>query len=602
MVDENDYDLVPTHLAVEAMRDNGYRNTAYAIAELIDNAIQADATAVELLCCETEEFVQQRSRRRIKEIAVLDNGTGMDTATLRLALQFGNGTHLDDRSGIGRFGMGLPSASISQCRRVDVWSWRGGADNALHSYVDLREVAKGQRTVPVPQPAPLPDLWVHAANEIGGSGTLVVWSALDRCMWRTATTILRNSEFVIARMYRRFLSEGRASIRLASFTETDSGYFTNDSQAVANDPGYLIMPSSTPAPYDETAMFQPDGDSWEISQRIEFRGSEHTVTIRFSFAKEEVRNHPKAGSTDYGKHAGRNIGVSLVRAARELDMDDALVINYDPRERWWGVEVEFPPALDELFGVTNNKQSARNFTEVAANFKSILVGAGGTTQEVIDELIEEEDPSGPLIDIVNLIDRRLRVLRKGIEVQRKGAGKSRRKFDPTTPEAQATAVTRERQQEGYRGASDEGEQLPPEERTEELKNELIEVGLSEEQAEDLAARTIASGIKYTFAEANLEGRSFFTVRPVAGEIVIKINVNHPAYQNLVEVLEEDEVGEAVTEDELRNRLARASRGLKLLLMAWARFEDEQPTEQRREEIQDIRSDWGRVAYRFLNEE
>lgn len=44
------YDLVPTHLAVQAMRDNGYRNTAYAIAELIDNSIQAGATRVELLC------------------------------------------------------------------------------------------------------------------------------------------------------------------------------------------------------------------------------------------------------------------------------------------------------------------------------------------------------------------------------------------------------------------------------------------------------------------------------------------------------------------------------------------------------------------------
>ncbi|MBE9618498.1 ATP-binding protein [Mycolicibacterium smegmatis] len=55
------YDLVPTHLAVQAMRDNGYRNTAYAIAELIDNSIQAGATRVELLCRENEELVQTGS-------------------------------------------------------------------------------------------------------------------------------------------------------------------------------------------------------------------------------------------------------------------------------------------------------------------------------------------------------------------------------------------------------------------------------------------------------------------------------------------------------------------------------------------------------------
>ncbi|MBK8394589.1 MAG: hypothetical protein IPL26_04990 [Leptospiraceae bacterium] len=40
------HDIVPVHLAVQAMRDNGYRNTAYAVAELIDNSIQASAQNV----------------------------------------------------------------------------------------------------------------------------------------------------------------------------------------------------------------------------------------------------------------------------------------------------------------------------------------------------------------------------------------------------------------------------------------------------------------------------------------------------------------------------------------------------------------------------
>ena len=46
----NSHDIVPVHLAVQAMRDNGYKNAAYAIAELMDNSIQAGATQVELLC------------------------------------------------------------------------------------------------------------------------------------------------------------------------------------------------------------------------------------------------------------------------------------------------------------------------------------------------------------------------------------------------------------------------------------------------------------------------------------------------------------------------------------------------------------------------
>ena len=115
------FDFVPTALAVNAMRDNGYKNAAYAIAELIDNSIQAGAKSVELLCIESEEQLVQRRRRRIRQIGVLDNGVGMDAEVLRQAIQFGNGTRLNDRSGIGRFGMGLPSASISQCRRLEVW-------------------------------------------------------------------------------------------------------------------------------------------------------------------------------------------------------------------------------------------------------------------------------------------------------------------------------------------------------------------------------------------------------------------------------------------------------------------------------------------------
>ena len=73
-----EYDIVPTSLAVKAMRDNGYKNAAYALAELMDNSIQAGATEVELLCADRESMVDQRVRRRLNQVAVLDNGRGMD--------------------------------------------------------------------------------------------------------------------------------------------------------------------------------------------------------------------------------------------------------------------------------------------------------------------------------------------------------------------------------------------------------------------------------------------------------------------------------------------------------------------------------------------
>lgn len=594
MTEDESFDLVPTHLAVQAMRDNGYRNTAYAVAELIDNAIQAGATDVELICVEEEELVQERIRGRLRNILVADNGSGMDSEVLRMALQFGNGTHLKDRSGIGRFGMGLPSASISQCKRVEVWSWQNGPESALFSYVDLGEVEAGRmRNVPLPERRPIPDKWLDLVSNVGVSGTLVVWSTLDRVMWRTARSVVRNSEFLIARMYRRFLDGGRVSIRMAAFSDGAPPTQKFEEFARPNDPSYLIAPSSTPAPYDESAMFQPEGEHWEVERVIKFRGREHSVFVRFAYAKEDARAQANAGALPYGKHAAKNVGISLVRADRELDMDEGLVISYDPVERWWGVEIDFPPSLDELFGVTNNKQAARNFSDVSSGAK-----ADAMSLEERDERDDDEDPLLPLYEIVKLVDRRVQQLRGALRVQTKGS-RSRRRHDPDSPESRGTQATRERQAEGFRGASDADEERPSEEREAELRRELVESGLTESQAEEMAATTVSSGIKYAFAETKLEGRSFFTVQPVAGEILVKINVNHPAYQNLVEVLEDTEDLKALGEEALRDRLAKANRGLKLLLLAWARYEDEQPTEQQRMKVQDIRTDWGRVAYRFL---
>ncbi len=191
------------------MRDSGYKNTAFALAELIDNSIQAGATSVEVLCAEEQAVVNKNVGRRLAKIGVLDNGSGMDGLTLRRALQFGNGTHLLDRSGMGRFGMGLPNSSISQCRRVDVWTWRAGPANALHTYLDLDEILSGTtREVPEPEADGVPREWYSPRSEnLSTTGTLVVWSEFERTRltWKHAKATLDNTEILIGRMYRKFI-------------------------------------------------------------------------------------------------------------------------------------------------------------------------------------------------------------------------------------------------------------------------------------------------------------------------------------------------------------------------------------------------------------
>ena len=128
-----DRSLFPGSFTILALRDSRYHSTAYAIAELIDNAIEASAERIELLCMEEPVRVESRFRRSISSIAVLDNGTGMDLRTLFDALKFGGGTRHQAQRGIGKYGMGLPTSSMSQCKRVDVWTWQNGLDSVWHS-------------------------------------------------------------------------------------------------------------------------------------------------------------------------------------------------------------------------------------------------------------------------------------------------------------------------------------------------------------------------------------------------------------------------------------------------------------------------------------
>lgn len=604
----NPHDIVPAHLAVQAMRDNGYKNAAYAIAELMDNAIQAGASQVELLCGERKKQVDQRKRSRIDQIAVLDNGRGMDANVLRLALQFGNGTYLheDKHTGIGRFGMGLPSSSISQCERVDVWSWQNGIDNALHSYLDLDEIRNRQMTeVPEPTAKSIPMIWTKIGQNFGDSGTLVVWSKIDRCIWRTGKAIIDNSEFVIGRMYRKFLNNNQVKIRMVAF-DLDALYsLIIERPALPNDPGYLMEKTSCPAPFNDKAMFQPweCDTSYEAIFPIIFKDKEHDVKIRFSYAKEEARQAEPGknpGSMPHGQHASKNLGVSVVRAGRELELDQNLINNYDPTERWWGIEVEFPPSLDDIFGVTNNKQSARNFGEILQLDIESLLEEGKTIAQLKEELLQDEDPKLPLLELAQKIRSQLSVIRGLLKVQTKGTRTIEKRHDTFKPERVATTITRERKTEGHKGKSDEDEKLPQEERKQVIKQTLTDEGITETQAELLAATTVDKGLKYTFAEAPLGHSAFFDVKSRGGAIIVTLNTEHPAYKKLVEILEEDV--DKADMDTLRSRLINSLNGLKLLLMAWARYEDEQPDGTRKQNAQDTRMDWGRLARRFLETE
>jgi sensor histidine kinase regulating citrate/malate metabolism len=107
--------------ALVSQRASGYKSTMHALAELIDNSFDANATKVRIILLEST----RGGRRHIEEILICDDGDGMSEEVLQGALQFGNTTNTEMEEMVrlskkGKFGYGLPNASLSQCPAIHV--------------------------------------------------------------------------------------------------------------------------------------------------------------------------------------------------------------------------------------------------------------------------------------------------------------------------------------------------------------------------------------------------------------------------------------------------------------------------------------------------
>ena len=591
-------DIIPPELAIKAMRDGGYKNTAYALAELIDNSVQAQSKNVELICIENYKDVNGRNLKRINQIGVIDNGFGMQSETLQSALQFGNGTHLTDRKGIGRFGMGLPNSSISQCRRVEVWSWQENHNNAIYTYLDLDDIAtKKQTTVPEPTIKALPSNIQEWSNCIGKNGTLVLWSELEehRLSWRGAIPTLRNTEDLVGRMFRKFIDNKELSIRLLGISEDDN---IHDHLAKVNDPLYLMENSSTPEPFNKNPMFE----RWDEGDKvfpIDYKGGKHEVHVRFSLAKEETipKDNIDRGNKIYGKHAAKNVGLSIVREGRELELDPAWAQNFNPVERWWGAEIEFPSILDEVFGVTNNKQNATKLAQMAKFDWKEEAESGESKAEFIKRFQEEGDPRGVLIPITDYVHEQLGIIRIKLSAQTKG----RRSGEKGTQVVDTDDIVSEKfKKRADGGHTIESDNITPSKKDSELiKEELTEkMDYSDSVAKEIAEAIIHNERKFITIAEPLDGYSFFTIKSMPGGVTAMVfNENHPFYSQLIDTLNPEFSDES--KEQLKERLRKAAETLKILFAAWARYELED--KQVREKLFEFRQEWGKMSKEFLDD-
>jgi hypothetical protein len=155
---------------MESMRAVGYSVEA-AISDIIDNSLSATASQIHV----------KYDASGNPFVAILDNGRGMSPTELTDAMRHGSSNPTDARAknDLGRFGLGLKTASLSQCRRLTVISKKEGTVSARRWDLDLVHDT-GRWLVAVPAQNDLAALPLYSRLIGQPTGTLVVWEDLDR--------------------------------------------------------------------------------------------------------------------------------------------------------------------------------------------------------------------------------------------------------------------------------------------------------------------------------------------------------------------------------------------------------------------------------------
>lgn len=156
---------------IEALRGLGY-SPAAAIADIIDNSISAKADLVDV----TFHWAGADSW-----LTIADNGRGMSDAELEAAMRLGERSPLDERSksDLGRFGLGMKTASFSQSRRLTVSSRRKDAVSTLRWDLDVLRSSKTGGWHLLEGAAPGSEQRLTIPGE-ARSGTVILWEVMDR--------------------------------------------------------------------------------------------------------------------------------------------------------------------------------------------------------------------------------------------------------------------------------------------------------------------------------------------------------------------------------------------------------------------------------------
>lgn len=196
---------------VDALSRIGY-SLEQALADLIDNSVDASATDVLI------RFY--RDAKMVRRIVIVDNGCGMNDDVLRQAMRFG-ARQAHRKSDLGKYGIGLKTASLSQCDNFSVislteksqlcarrWTRESVTQNWLCERLDLRNAESLL-------------LQFQLVIDLARSGTLVVWDQLDHnpigVKGRQLSTLFKKLDVHLGLTFHRYLAAKMLQIRMDSF-------------------------------------------------------------------------------------------------------------------------------------------------------------------------------------------------------------------------------------------------------------------------------------------------------------------------------------------------------------------------------------------------
>lgn len=318
----------------EGLRDTGYDfNTA--VADIVDNSIAAGADRIDVRLAVdfTGELV----------LAVLDNGCGMDRPGLINAMRYGS-KRRDSAKSLGKFGLGLKTASTAFCRRLSLISRSEGTE-ALRATWDLDLMAeKNSWTLQI---APPTHEEVEILNSVAGSssGTAVIWESVDRLLESYKDPAAKPRKKALERLetklrehfavvYQRFLDPLDAR-------ERNLEIGVNGTPVLPWDPFLLTVTKAPVAEKNMTVKVAPDKEA-------SFRVRAFILPRKEELADADVRNAARISN--------ERQGVYVYRENRLIHGPDWMgMYKQEPHYSLLRVELSFGHELDDAFQVDIKK-------------------------------------------------------------------------------------------------------------------------------------------------------------------------------------------------------------------------------------------------------